>query len=107
MALRRALGLVLLAAGALAAAGCGEDIQQQAARTLLEQHLDGRDGYSSRVSCTDAAQNPIARNVRTELFYCAAHRRQGGCDWWRVTLLDATHARFALYREDAGCTLPV
>jgi hypothetical protein len=104
---RTRLSLAAATAAALLVAGCGgEDVQQQAARELLEDHLHGRPGYTGDAHCTDAAANAIVVDLRTVDFVCAARLEEGGCDWWRVELLAADRARFAFYREDAGCTLP-
>lgn len=93
---------------ALAVAGCGEDVQQRAARELLQRHLVADSRYDlGQAHCTRAARNAYVVQVRTFDFICAVRRATGGCDWWRVDLVSATRGRFALYRSDAGCTLPL
>ena len=97
---------MLGAALALVATGCGEDVQQRASRVLLEQHLADDPRYAGDAHCTDAAKDGWVARRRTEDFVCAIRRAGGGCDWWRVTLLAADRARFAIDRRDAGCILP-
>jgi hypothetical protein len=100
------LVVVALAVLALLAAGCGEDVQQQAARELLQAHLRGDSRYEGDAHCTDSAKDVGLVVRRTVDFVCAVRRADGGCDWWRVSLIGPTSARFAFSREHAGCTLP-
>jgi hypothetical protein len=101
------LGGVLTVVVVLLGSGCGEDVQQQAARELLAMHLRSHSEYKGPVHCTDAAKQAFTVQQRTVRFICAARLAHGGCDWWRVDLLARDRATFRRYRADAGCTLPV
>jgi hypothetical protein len=103
---RSAVVVVALLPLVLLAAGCGEDVQQKAARELLQAHLRADPRYDGDVHCTDAARQAITVQQRTYDFVCAVRLVGGGCDWWRVELLSRTRGRFAFSRPDAGCTLP-
>jgi hypothetical protein len=92
--------LVIVAALALVAAGCGEDAAQHAARVAVQERAGG-----ARTHCTPSARlylEPIA----TKIFLCNVSRRDGLCDSWIAT---RRGQRFdvRLRHREVDCILPV
>jgi hypothetical protein len=107
--MRRAARLVLpFLALALVGAGCGaERPEQQGARSAVEAHLAGADGYEGTVRCT---RNPRPWLVpqQSRVFICAARRDDGDCDWYRVSVPEGTGTvAVTLDRARGGCVVPL
>lgn len=108
--MRRIAALLLAVVFALVLAGCN-DVQQNSARKSLETYLralpddGGYDVGSAR--CTSSARSGFVNVIPTSLFVCQAHRRNGVCDRFRVTLRRHGPAMVVLGRRDAGCVLPL
>jgi hypothetical protein len=97
------LGSALLAAAVLT--GCGsESPRQEAARTAVEDVLRASEYDVDRTRCTD---NPAPWFIEqdTDVFVCAAKRRDGDCDWYQATLKNAGW-EVVLDERNAGCVLP-
>ena len=108
--MRRLAALSSAVACAFVLAGCN-DVQQNSARRSLDAYLraltddGGYDVGSTR--CTSSARTGFANVVPTSLFVCQAHRRNGICDRFQVTLRRHGPATVTLGRRDAGCVLPL
>ena len=94
---------------ALAVAGCGEDVQQQAAReetqAFVRASATAAEYDIDETHCTESARTAIFRIEETAMFVCAVRRVDGGCDWFRLDV-EATRDRIRLSDRDAGCVLP-
>jgi hypothetical protein len=91
--------------GVLLLTGCGSESPRQAdARQAVQRALPAKMFDVARTRCTG---NPAPWFVEreTEVFVCAAKRRDGGCDWYDATLANAGW-EVTVDRRDAGCILP-
>ena len=96
----RALAVIAVAAGALFAAGCGEDTAQHAARVAVQDHVGG-----AKTHCTQTARIYLQLQ-ETTLYLCIVYREDGLCDSWTAR----RHGRrftVALRRREVDCLLPV
>ena len=101
----RVVGLLSALLAVVLLAGCGTEAPRQAgARVAVEASLESDDYSHGKTRCTD---NPSAWFIErdTEVFICAARRRDGGCDWFRATLKNAGW-EVVLDERNAGCILP-
>ena len=96
--MRRAL--IVLAATAFLAVGCGEDAGQHAARVAVQARAGG-----ARTHCTQTAREYF-KLVATKVYLCIVSRADGNCDSWIATRKDR---RFdvRLRRRDVECQLPI
>lgn len=101
-----ALGLLLTV---LAGCGGAEDGTQRFAREATESYLAGYAAYDTgEIHCTGNPR-PWFVERQASLVICAARRREGGCDWYRVELVPVgsrVTTRIRLEAENAGCVLP-
>jgi len=91
--------------GVLLLAGCGSEAPRQAdARRAVQDALPAAEYDVARTRCTG---NPAPWFVEreTDVFVCAAKRRDGGCDWYSATLANAGW-EVKVDRRHAGCILP-
>lgn len=98
-----AVSLVLLA---LLASGCSaEDPAQRYVREQVSARLAALGGYDvERTRCTSTPR-PWFVEQRTEVYVCTARRRDGGCDWFRGTLV-GREVQVTPDTRNAGCVLP-
>jgi uncharacterized protein YceK len=93
----------------LALTGCGEDVQQQAAReetqAFVRASATAADYDVEETHCTESARTAIFRIEETAMFLCAVRRVDGGCDWFRLDA-EGIRERIRLADRDAGCVLP-
>lgn len=92
--------LVILAAAALLAAGCGEDAAQHAARVAVQRQVGG----SAKTRCTQTARQYV-KLVETTIYICIVYRSDGRCDSYVAT---RRGRRFGvrLRRREVDCLLP-
>jgi hypothetical protein len=102
---KRAAALATVVVAAFGLVGCGPGSEREAgARQAVKDALSPSDYDVGRTHCTD---NPRPWFVErdTEVFVCAAKRRDGDCDWYRATLKNAGW-EVVLEQPRAGCVLP-
>jgi hypothetical protein len=73
----------------------------------VEAHVEGLPGYDGEVHCTDSAKVGYLVETETNVFICAARRRDGDCDWFRADLEDGRLLAVRLDQRRAGCVLPI
>ena len=101
----RVAGFATLLVAVFLLAGCGSEAPRQAAaRIAVEDQLAAAKYDRSRTQCTGNPR-PWFVELQTDVFICAARRRDGGCDWYRATLRNAGW-EVLLERRDSGCVLP-
>ena len=101
----RAAAVALAVVAVLVATGCGaRSPREQAARQAVVDELSPKDYDVGRTHCTD---NPAPWFVErdTDVFVCAAKRKDGDCDWYQATLKNAGW-EVVLDEPRAGCVLP-
>ena len=101
----RFAGLASLLVCVLLLAGCGsESPRQEGARVAVQDTISSSRYDIDKTRCTD---NPSAWFIErdTTVFVCAAHLRDGGCDWYQATLKNAGWD-VVLSERNAGCILP-
>jgi hypothetical protein len=103
----KAAALCLCVVAALGAGCAPEDVQQETAREGVEAHVEGVALYDGEVHCTDAAKVGYFVEAETNVFLCAARRRDGDCDWFRADLEDGRLLGVRLDQRRAGCVLPI
>lgn len=86
-------------------AGCGTEAPRQAgARVAVQESLPSDRYVVAETRCTPNPR-PWFIEKETDVFICVAHRRAGGCDWYRATLKNAGWD-VAFDRKNADCILP-
>jgi len=98
-------GLASALLTALLLTGCGsESPRQHAARVAVADSLQASEYDIDRTRCTDSPA-PWFIERDTDVFVCAAKRRDGDCDWYQATLKNAGW-EVVLDERKAGCVLP-
>jgi len=103
-------GVLALAVLVPVLAGCGaEDDTQRFAREAVELRLASEPAYEpGEVRCTPNPR-PWLVEEQASVVICAARKTAGGCDWFRVDLVQVgtgVTPKVRLEQADAGCVLP-